>query len=77
MATGVVKMFNGERGFGFIKPDEGGADVFLHASALEQAGIGSLPVGSRVSFGTRTSVKTWRTVVGSSVHARDSSAQGH
>lgn len=50
MATGVVKMFNTERGFGFIKPDDGGPDVFLHISALEQAGIGSLPVGARISF---------------------------
>ena len=50
MATGVVKMFNGDRGYGFIKPDDGGPDVFLHASALEQSGIGSLPIGSRISF---------------------------
>ena len=50
MATGVVKMFNVDRGYGFIKPDDGGPDVFLHASALEQAGIGSLPIGSRLSF---------------------------
>jgi CspA family cold shock protein len=50
MATGVVKMFNGDRGYAFIKPDDGGRDVFLHASALEQAGIGSLPIGSRLSF---------------------------
>jgi cold shock protein len=50
MATGVVKMFNGDRGYGFIKPDDGGPDVFLHASALEQSGIGSLPIGSRLSF---------------------------
>jgi CspA family cold shock protein len=50
MATGVVKMFNGDRGYGFIKPDDGGPDVFLHASALEQAGIGSLPIGTKLSF---------------------------
>jgi cold shock protein len=50
MANGVVKMFNGDRGYGFIKPDDGGSDVFLHASALERAGIGSLPIGTRLSF---------------------------
>jgi CspA family cold shock protein len=50
MATGVVKMFNSDRGYGFIKPDDGGPDVFLHVSALEQAGIGSLPTGARISF---------------------------
>jgi CspA family cold shock protein len=50
MATGVVKMFNGDRGYGFIKPDDGGPDVFLHASALEQAGIGSVPLGTKISF---------------------------
>ena len=50
MATGVVKFFNGERGYGFVAPDGGGADVFLHVSALEQAGIQSIPEGARISF---------------------------
>ncbi|MGE5538963.1 MAG: cold-shock protein [Gemmatimonas sp.] len=50
MATGTVKWFNATKGFGFIKPDDGGADVFVHISALEQAGIASLNEGQKVSF---------------------------
>lgn len=50
MPTGTVKWFNATKGFGFIKPDDGGADVFVHISALEQAGIGSLTEGQKVSF---------------------------
>ena len=48
--NGTVKFFNGAKGFGFIQPDEGGKDVFVHASALEAAGIRSLNEGDRVSF---------------------------
>jgi CspA family cold shock protein len=48
--NGTVKFFNGAKGFGFITPDEGGKDVFVHASALEAAGIRSLNEGDRVSF---------------------------
>jgi CspA family cold shock protein len=48
--TGTVKFFNAAKGFGFIKPEEGGADVFVHATALERAGIRSLNEGDRVSF---------------------------
>jgi CspA family cold shock protein len=50
MPTGTVKWFNATKGFGFIKPDDGGADVFVHISALEQAGIASLNEGQKVSF---------------------------
>jgi cold shock protein len=50
MATGVVKFFNSDRGYGFVAADGGGPDVFLHVSALEQAGIQSLPEGARISF---------------------------
>jgi CspA family cold shock protein len=50
MATGVVKFFNDDKGYGFVALDGGGADVFLHASALEQAGIQRLPEGARISF---------------------------
>lgn len=48
--TGVVKFFNGAKGFGFIQPETGGKDVFVHATALERAGIRSLNEGDRVSF---------------------------
>jgi CspA family cold shock protein len=48
--TGTVKFFNGAKGFGFIEPEDGGKDVFVHASALEAAGIRSLNEGDRVSF---------------------------
>jgi len=48
--NGTVKFFNTAKGFGFIEPDEGGKDVFVHASALEAAGIRSLMEGDRVSF---------------------------
>lgn len=50
MATGIVKWFNATKGFGFIQPDEGGADVFVHISAVERAGLGSLHEGQKVSF---------------------------
>jgi cold shock protein len=50
MATGTVKFYNGARGYGFIKPDEGGADIFLHVSALEAAGMRSVAEGDRLSY---------------------------
>ena len=50
MATGTVKWFNATKGFGFIQPDTGSADVFVHISALEKAGIRGLNEGQKVSF---------------------------
>ena len=50
MPTGTVKWFNSEKGYGFIQPDDGGKDVFVHASAVEQAGMRSLTEGQKVSF---------------------------
>jgi len=50
MNTGTVKFFNTTKGFGFIAPDNGGADVFVHATAVERAGMGSLVEGQKVSF---------------------------
>jgi CspA family cold shock protein len=47
---GVVKFFNGERGYGFIKPDDGGRDVFVHITAVERAGMKSLNEGQRINF---------------------------
>jgi CspA family cold shock protein len=48
--NGTVKFFNSAKGFGFIEPDDGGKDVFVHVSALEAAGIRALKEGDRVSF---------------------------
>ena len=50
MSTGTVKWFNSAKGFGFIQPDNGGADVFVHISAVERAGIGHLQEGQKLSF---------------------------
>ena len=50
MASGKVKWFNAQKGFGFIQPDDGGKDVFVHISAVERAGIGSLNEGQKVSY---------------------------
>ncbi len=50
MQNGTVKWFNGQKGFGFIQPDEGGADVFVHISAVERAGLRGLDEGQRIGF---------------------------
>lgn len=50
MSTGTVKWFNGTKGFGFIQPDDGGADVFVHVSAVERAGLRSLDEGQKVTY---------------------------
>ncbi len=50
MATGVVKWFNGQKGFGFIQPDDGGQDVFVHISAVERANLASLTEGQKLSY---------------------------
>lgn len=50
MATGTVKWFNNQKGYGFIEPDDGGADVFVHISAVEKAGMSTLREGQKVSF---------------------------
>jgi len=50
VATGTVKWFNGQKGFGFIQPDGGGKDVFVHISAVEKAGLSSLNEGAKVSY---------------------------
>jgi CspA family cold shock protein len=50
MATGVVKWFNGQKGFGFIQPDEGGQDVFVHISAVERANLSTLNEGQKISY---------------------------
>lgn len=50
MQIGTVKWFNATKGFGFIQPEEGGADVFVHISAVERAGMASLNEGQRIGF---------------------------
>ena len=50
MTQGTVKFFNGQRGFGFIKPDDGSKDVFVHISAVEHAGMRGLNEGQRIAF---------------------------
>jgi CspA family cold shock protein len=50
MNTGTVKWFNATKGFGFIQPDNGGADIFVHISAVERAGLRSLNEGQKVSY---------------------------
>jgi CspA family cold shock protein len=50
MATGTVKWFNAQKGYGFIQPDDGSKDVFVHISAVEQSGMGRLNDGQKVAF---------------------------
>lgn len=64
MATGTVKWFNTQKGFGFIQPDEGGQDVFVHISAVERAGFSGLNEGQKVSFELTTDRRTGRTSAG-------------
>lgn len=55
MATGTVKWFNTQKGFGFIQPDEGGKDVFVHITAVQQAGLTGLNEGQKISYDLATS----------------------
>jgi len=57
MAIGTVKFFNTSKGFGFIAPEDGGKDVFVHATAVEMAGMHSLSEGQRVSFDIQPDAK--------------------
>jgi CspA family cold shock protein len=50
MAVGTVKWFNAQKGFGFIQPESGGPDVFVHISAVERAGMASLQEGQKISY---------------------------
>jgi cold shock protein len=63
MEAGTVKFFNEQKGFGFIAPDNGGNDVFVHVTALERAGLRSLAQGQRVSFDTEQDKRSGKTAV--------------
>jgi cold shock protein len=64
MTTGTVKWFNGQKGFGFIQPDNGGPDVFVHISAVERAGLGSLHEGQKLSFELEKDPRSGKTSAG-------------
>lgn len=65
MNTGTVKFYNEQRGYGFIQPDNGQKDVFVHATALERAGIVGLREGQKVKFDTETDARSGKLAVGS------------
>ncbi len=64
MNKGTVKFYNEQKGFGFIAPDDGGKDVFVHATALERAGMRSLREGQKVSFDTQEDRRSGKIAVG-------------
>jgi CspA family cold shock protein len=64
MNTGTVKFYNSQKGFGFIQPDDGSKDVFVHATALERAGMQGLNEGQKVSFDTQADSRTGKIAVG-------------
>ncbi len=63
MITGTVKFYNDQKGFGFIQPDNGGKDVFVHATALERAGMRGLVEGQKVAFDTAEDRRTGKVAV--------------
>ena len=63
MIKGTVKFYNDQKGFGFIEPEDGSKDVFVHATALERAGIGGLAEGQKVSFDTEVDSRSGKTAV--------------
>lgn len=64
MATGTVKWFNSQKGFGFIQPDNGGPDVFVHISAVERAGLSTLNEGQKISFETEKDARSGKMAAG-------------
>lgn len=63
MNTGTVKFYNATKGFGFIQPEDGATDVFVHATALEKAGMPALTEGQKVSFDTEIDSRSGKTAV--------------
>src|ERR1700726_301214 len=64
MTNGTVKFYNDQKGFGFIQPDDGGKDVFVHATALERAGLRGLAEGQKVAYDTQEDRRTGKIAVG-------------
>jgi len=64
MQSGTVKFYNEQKGYGFIQPDDGSKDVFVHATALERAGMRSLHEGQKVNFDTQEDRRTGKMAVG-------------
>lgn len=64
MPTGVVKWFNPTKGFGFIQPDDGGSDVFVHISAVERSSLGSLHEGQKVGYELERDQRSGKTSAG-------------
>ena len=58
MDTGTVKWFNGQKGYGFIQPDNGGADIFVHISAVEKSGLRGLNEGQKISYEVQKDAKS-------------------
>jgi CspA family cold shock protein len=65
MASGTVKWFNGAKGFGFIQPDEGGPDVFVHISAVEKAGLRGLNEGQKITYELEKDPRSGKSAAGS------------
>ena len=63
MTPGTVKFYNDQKGFGFIQPETGGADVFVHATALERSGMSGLAEGQKVEFTTAVDGRSGKTAV--------------
>lgn len=61
MQTGIVKWFNAQKGFGFIQPDSGGKDIFVHVSAVERAGLRGLAEGQKIAFELVTDSRSGKT----------------
>ena len=61
MSTGTVKWFNGQKGFGFIQPEDGSKDVFVHISAVERAGMSDLQEGQKISYDVVADQKSGKT----------------
>ncbi len=64
MATGTVKWFNTQKGYGFIQPDEGGADVFVHISAVQNSGMTQLDEGQKISYEIVKDKRTGKSAAG-------------